>query len=166
MLAGSACISSQEASGPLQTQTMTKILWLCSWGSGAVMLCTSNLTRIALQPPPHTAEPPRPHNLSDFCKTGTVCPGNLQERLNTNKVDVSVGLLNKWCVLPSERSVYLACSAGEMFLDQSAAWTAGIQQWDNKQLTPAGELELHSSVFLLGVGVPGMEGELPRGAFS
>lgn len=95
----------------------------------------------------------------------------MQERLNTNKVDVSVGLLNKWCVLPSERSVCLGCRAGslhtgEMFLDQSAAWAAGIQQWDNKHVTPAGELELHSSVFSLGKGVPGVEGELPRGSFS
>lgn len=94
--------------------------------------------------------PPGQHSPSDSCKTGTVCPGNVQERLNTNKVDVSMGLFNKCCVLPSERSVYLGgCSAGsvhagEMFLDQSAAWTAGIQQWDNKHVTPAAELELHS----------------------
>lgn len=74
-----------------------------------------------------------------------------------------MGLLNKWRVLPCERSVYLGCRAGsvltgERFLEQSAAWTARIQQWDNKHVTPAGELELHSSMFSPGVGVPGMDG--------
>lgn len=105
------------------------------------LLCSPLLTQ---------QSPPGQHSPSDSCKTGTVCPGNVQERLNTNKVGVSTGLFNKCCVLPSERSVYLGgCSAGsvhtgEMFRDQSAAWTAGVQQWDNKHVTPAAELELHS----------------------